>query len=318
MVRVSSGTAHVLGLNRIKCPVLPTTGYLLVGDTCLRDCGFCPRARSSRSRIDLLSRVTWPVFPLPEVVERICDAFAGGSIRRVCLQVTHDVKAWFKGRQVVAEIKRSCEVPVSVSCTATGLRDIEAWFENGADRFGLALDAAGEEIFTGTKAGSWERTLSLLYAAAKKWPGRISTHLIVGLGETEFEMIRILEDLVTRNIRVGLFAFTPVKGTRLEDLPPPPLPVYRRVQAAYYLMSKCGIDPGIFRFDDRGKLIDFGVSMERLKAFLSDGRAFQTAGCPACNRPYYNEKPGGTMYNYPRPLTAEEVQSAIGQLELPC
>ena len=37
-----------------------------------------------------------------------------------------------------------------------------------------------------------------------------------------------------------------------------------------------------------------------------NGQAFQTSGCPGCNRPYYNERPGRTMFNYPRPLTPEE------------
>jgi biotin synthase-related radical SAM superfamily protein len=43
---------------------------------------------------------------------------------------------------------------------------------------------------------------------------------------------------------------------------------------------------------------------------LADGRAFETSGCVACNRPYYNERPGQVPYNYPRPLTAGEQAAA--------
>jgi biotin synthase len=44
--------------------------------------------------------------------------------------------------------------------------------------------------------------------------------------------------------------------------------------------------------------------------------AYQTFGCPDCNRPFYNEKPNQTPYNYPRPLSEEErveaVNAAVG------
>jgi biotin synthase len=51
-----------------------------------------------------------------------------------------------------------------------------------------------------------------------------------------------------------------------------------------------------------------------LNDILQDGAAFQTSGCQGCNRPYYNERPGGVMYNYARPLSPEEAQAAIAEL----
>jgi biotin synthase-related radical SAM superfamily protein len=47
-----------------------------------------------------------------------------------------------------------------------------------------------------------------------------------------------------------------------------------------------------------------------------EGEAFETSGCADCNRPYYNEQPGGPLYNYPRPLTSEETQRAIQEMEI--
>jgi biotin synthase-related radical SAM superfamily protein len=47
-----------------------------------------------------------------------------------------------------------------------------------------------------------------------------------------------------------------------------------------------------------------------------DGEAFCTAGCPGCNRPFYNERPAGPMYNYPRPLTPAEVEAACSEMAL--
>jgi len=41
-----------------------------------------------------------------------------------------------------------------------------------------------------------------------------------------------------------------------------------------------------------------------------------TSGCPNCNRPYYNEKPSGPIYNYPRPLKKEEIAKVMLELDI--
>jgi len=51
-----------------------------------------------------------------------------------------------------------------------------------------------------------------------------------------------------------------------------------------------------------------------LEEALELGSPFQTSGCPGCNRPYYNEKPSGPIYNYPRSLTREEKTEIKKQL----
>jgi len=50
-----------------------------------------------------------------------------------------------------------------------------------------------------------------------------------------------------------------------------------------------------------------------VRVLLSSGEAFRTSGCKGCNRPFYNERPSGPMYNYPRPLTPDEAAEALGQ-----
>jgi biotin synthase len=139
----------------------------------------------------------------------------------------------------------------------------------------------------------------------------MGTHLIVGLGETEQEMSTILQEMVDRQITVGLFAFTPVRGTSWGKRQPPALASYRRIQAARYLMSigVCRVQD--FTFSTVGQLLSYGLNRQRLCELLADGRAFQTAGCPGCNRPYYNERPGRAVYNYPRPLYPKEIEAAI-------
>ena len=123
-------------------------------------------------------------------------------------------------------------------------------------------------------------------------------------------MIKLLALLVEEKIRVGLFAFTPLKGTRLAGNPPPLPQVYRRIQAAHYLL-RLGVIAGRDLSFREGNLLSLGLSKHELHGLLQDGTAFQTSGCPGCNRPYYNERPGGFIYNYPRPLSVAEVEQAL-------
>ena len=63
-------------------------------------------------------------------------------------------------------------------------------------------------------------------------------------------------------------------------------------------------------FNEQGQVI-VNVDSQEMKEILSSGKAFQVSGCIGCNRPYYNERPSGPMYNYPRPLDEDEIQKAI-------
>jgi len=114
----------------------------------------------------------------------------------------------------------------------------------------------------------------------------------------------------------SLVAFTPIPGTLLENEKQPRITEYRRIQTARHLILR-----GIARFedmnfDDNGVITDFGVSEETLTEIVRKGEPFFTSGCPNCNRPFYNEKPSGPIYNFPRKLTAKELLTTKKQLGL--
>ncbi|MCD6446521.1 hypothetical protein J7L49_07040, partial [Candidatus Bathyarchaeota archaeon] len=81
-IRVSLGSAIVIGLLDGKLDAAPTTAYILTyrNGKCIANCGFCPQARESKSRTDMLSRVSWPVFPTARVFEGIKKAVKKGLI----------------------------------------------------------------------------------------------------------------------------------------------------------------------------------------------------------------------------------------------
>jgi len=313
--RVSSGSAGVLGMLEIRQDAPPTTAYLMLGERCSRNCAFCTQARESRAQTAALSRVIWPGFPREEVIEAVGRAFREGKIVRACFQVTIS-RGYLEGAEkAISELAQHCPVPICASVVPRSPDDVAALLAAGAERVTIALDAACERVYLETKSGSWTETIALLELCAKLYPGRIGTHLIVGLGETEREIIERIQHMSDLGVSVGLFSFTPVSGTALAGRHPPELGKYRRVQLARWLVVNGLVRAEQFEYDEQTEALSgYGLPVARLRVLLADGEAFRTAGCPGCNRPYYNERPGGAMYNYPRPLTAEEAANEIGSL----
>jgi len=324
-IRVSTGTAIVLELLNGKLDAEPTTAYLMTykEGKCAANCGFCPQARGSKGSTELLSRVSWPTFPTASVINALGVEAWQDKIKRVCIQALNYPDVFVNLEALVKEIKKQAAVPVSVSCQPLNAVNIELLAKAGVDRLGIALDAATEALFDkvkGKDAGStygWENQFSLLSRAVAVFgEGNVSTHLIVGLGETEKEAAQMIQKCVNMSVLPALFAFTPIRGTRLENNSPPPLESYRRIQLSRFLMANGLVRYEDMHFDDDGKITSFGIVSQELKRIIEDGTPFLTCGCPDCNRPFYNEKPSGPIYNFPRETSKEEIEKIKKQLKL--
>jgi biotin synthase len=310
LINVSIGTASLLGLANAPMAVAPTTAYLMLGGRCLMNCAFCAQARQSQAGALNLSRVTWPEFELHEVLARLPAAVEQGAIRRACLQVTVTADAFEQTLEIVGAVRAVSGVPFDVAILPRDMAQVRRLLDAGVDHIGFGLDAACERVFRQVKGGNWARSLALIEETALSFPGHGAVHLIVGLGETEREMVERNQWAHDLGLEVGLFAFTPVRGTHLADQPPPGLATYRRMQAARWLIVHDRTRIEDMTFDaGSAQLVDLGAPLP------ADGEAFRTSGCPDCNRPFYNEQPGGPIYNYPRPLVAGEAEQAILELE---
>ena len=318
-IRISTGSAIVLGLLRGRLDAKPTTIYLLTcrNEKCSANCGFCPQARESKGRADLLSRVTWPIFPTRQVVDGIERATRDDSIKRVCIQTLNYPKVFNDVLLLVREIKSRNMVPISVSSQPLSPERLKALLEAGVNRISIPLDAATEKTFDKVKGQiiggpyRWERQRKALKEAVRVFgEDSVSTHLIVGLGETEKELCQTIQWCVDSGVYPGLFAFTPIPGTAFESNLPPSLSHYRRVQVAHYLLTHRKIRVKNMEFDNSGRLMNFGIAEKQLREVIETGEPFLTSGCPGCNRPYYNERPGGPLYNCPRQPWFEEIAEA--------
>jgi biotin synthase-related radical SAM superfamily protein len=308
LIKVSSGTLGVLGIVDSRLDAPPTTAYLMVGGRCSRDCGFCAQARNSTASAMALSRVNWPSWAQAEILDAVEMAYAEGRIQRCCLQVTVSRGALDRVREIAARLGH--RLPVSVSVVASPAQ-VKELLDAGAERVGLSLDAANEEAYRRVKGGDLHAALAIIQEAARLFPGRITTHLMVGLGETEEEMVRLMALLISWGVTPSLFAFTPIRGTAMQDEAPPPMDSYRRLQVARHLLMEGVSSVDDLSFSEQGRILSFGLPTSELEELMADGEAFQTSGCPGCNRPYYNEPPRGPLYNYPRPPTETEWRAAL-------
>lgn len=308
-IGVSSGTASVLGLKRIRLMEKPTTAHVLTGEDCVNRCAFCAQARGSESAPNHLSRVTWPRFTWERIRESLAPALSQGLFKRVCVQTVECPDSQGPALQFLERVREmSSEVLLSVAVAPVSVSRVKLLFDKGASNVGLPVDAASPEVYARVKGGSFERAWAVVEKAAEMWPGRISTHLIVGLGETEEDAVRFLARAKSAGVTVGLFAFTPVRGTPMERVPPPDVGRYRRVQLAAYFLKRGG-SVGKIELRD-GKIVGIDPDRPDLRAEMLSGKPFETSGCLYCNRPYYTERPGQVMMNYPRALTAPEAQEA--------
>ncbi|MHA2380255.1 MAG: radical SAM protein [Candidatus Thorarchaeota archaeon] len=319
-IRLSIGTAIQLGLEAGTLDPCFTTAFLMTHrDTkCNANCAFCPQARESTSSSDRLSRISWPEYSFDEVVARLEE---DNSFQRLCIQSLNYPAAVDDVSGIIGEIKTRTSLPISASIHPLDTAQMMRIRNAGASSLGVAFDACTPDLFDtvkGEKRGSpyrWELHLKALADALEVFgQGNVTTHLVIGLGETEKQAADFILAMYKMGISVGLFALTSVRGTALEKQEPPELSTYRRMQALRYLVSHGYVSENQVVSGSEGALqVEMDSSL--LRIILSSGEAFRTSGCKGCNRPFYNERPSGPMYNYPRPLTQEEVTDALAQLD---
>ncbi|MHA1743764.1 MAG: radical SAM protein [Candidatus Heimdallarchaeota archaeon] len=316
-IRASIGTAAVLGLEKILSTVPPTTAYFMLYTEghCLSNCGFCPQAYSSLSKSNSLSRVLWPVYELEQIITGLKKTSAK-SLKRICIQTINFPGAKEQILALLTEFqKNKFTLPISVCSFPVDQGFLMQMKERGVTRIGIAFDCATPTIFNLVKGISRGPTLSwalleeALEDAIDIFGNRfVSTHLIIGLGETEKEAVEFIQKFHDKGITIGLFAFTPVRGTALEHHPKPPLVSYRRIQLARFLITKNLSSIQNMSFTAEEKIQTFGVEKKKLNEVIASGKPFLTSGCPHCNRPFYNESPGKPLYNFPRAPTVAELE----------
>ncbi|MGB9857854.1 MAG: radical SAM protein [Dictyoglomaceae bacterium] len=308
-IGISYGSLEVLKTGRIK-EDSPKTLYLLTYGKCQNNCAFCSQARESNSNSLYLSRIIWPPIEDKELFSLLRER--GNFFKRICIQVTN-TKFWKENIKNLLLNLKIFNLPVSLSAPIENLKELDEFFELGVDRINISLDVVDKELFTKLKEKLWEERKKLLKEASKKYKGKITTHIIIGLGEKEKSALEIINELIKEEITIALFAFIPLPGTKLENKNPPDYLTYRKIQVITYLLKKNLINFKDLKFDERERLIIEEWWLRKAYPYFEE--IFLTMGCPHCNRPYYNESPRITPYNFPRLLKKEEISEIKKLLE---
>ena len=340
-VQLSTAAAITLGLmpgRMHRCGCTRCLNLLLTyPEGCRANCAYCGLARHREAERDYADRnfirVDWPAVPLQEIVATVADDGPATPFHRMCISmITHPrsdtdtvtvLKSW------TSRINPAT-VPVSIlsnptTMTATDVRRLK---ELGADIFTVALDAATPEIFDRTRGKgvssphSWAKYWEILAAARDIFgPQKFGAHIIVGMGETEWDVLTLVQQLVDMGGHSHMFCFFPEKGSLMDHLPATPRDQWRRVQLARYLIDYAQVRVEHMRFDEVGRITDFGILKPELDAIIDRGIAFRTSGCPgkiqedisACDRPY-GDSPPSNIASYPFQPAATDLRKIRHQL----
>jgi len=342
-VQMSTAAALTLGImsgRMYRCECTRCLNLLLTyPEGCRANCAYCGLARHREAERDYADRnfirVDWPAVPLDMTIDIVARAGDKTPFHRMCISmITHPrsdqdtvtvLKKW------TARIDPKM-LPVSILSNPTTMtrEDVQRLHELGADIFTVALDAATPEIFERTRGKgvqsphSWRKYWEILMDAREIFgPQKFGAHIIVGMGETEYHVLQLVQKLVDLGGHSHMFCFFPEKGSLMDHLPATPRGQWRRVQLARYLIDYRGMRVENMRFDESGRVVDYGIPESELRTIAGEGIAFRTSGCPgkfrddvsACDRPY-GDSPPSNIASYPFQPNKTDLRKIRSQLKI--
>ncbi len=288
---------------------------------CAANCAYCGLARKRPGTYQEKSfiHVEWPLYPMEEIVDAINKA--PSYVTRTCISMITNGKCKAHTLEMSRRLRDETALPVSILISPTILdpTDLIAMKACGADKIGVAIDLATPELFDAFRGKGvsgphkWNKYWEIAEAGVDVFgAGHVGAHLMVGMGETEKEMTSLMDRLWQMGIVNHLFSFFAEKGSILGHMPQPPWPTYLRIQLVRYLIEEGLVRFRDIGFDATGRIIDFGLTPDRIDEIVRSGTPFVTTGClgpdgkVACNRPFGNCLPDVRQWNYPYLPNPEE------------
>ena len=343
-VQMSTAAAITLGVTTgrmYRCSCTRCLNLLLTyPEGCRANCAYCGLARHREAERDYADRnfirVDWPAVPMEVVIDKVAADGENSPFHRMCISmITHPRS----DDDTVAVLKKWTEkidpdtIPVSIlsNPTTMGREDVKLLKDLGADIFTVALDAATPELFDRTRGKGvqsphkWSKYWEVLEDARDIFgPEKFGVHLIAGMGETEYEMLSVVQRVVDMGGHNHMFSFFPEEGSLMDHLPATPRDQWRRVQLGRYLIDYRGARVEQMKFDDAGRVTHFGLPAAELEDVIQAGVAFRTSGCPgkvaedvsACDRPY-GDSPPSDIASYPFQPDKKDIKKIRKQLGIP-
>ena len=305
--KMSHATAISLGLikGRMYRGAVNRCVNLLVhyGEGCTANCAYCGLAsrRPGTFMEKSFINVDWPVYSMEKIIQAINNAPA--YVKRTCISMITNGKCRQSTLDMAKQLKKGTSLPISVLVAPTIINEeyLITLKDTGIDKIGIALDLAAPDLFDKYRGKGvsgpheWDYYMKVLHSGLEVFGHpNVGAHLMVGMGETEKEVVALMAKLWKMGVINHLFSFFPEKGSAMEDHCRPPWPAYLRIQLARYLIEKNMTGFEDMRFNHLGEIIDLGIEQQLLRETINLGTPFMTTGCTdpdgrvACNRPFGN------------------------------
>ncbi len=297
---------------------------------CLADCGYCGLARTRPGTYGEKSfiRVEWPLVNTDLLVERMVQY--ADKMTRLCIsQVTHG-RSHQDTLIITKKIVSKIDTPLSILIAPPVLNRerLQEYKDMGVDMIGVGLDAVTEKVFrqhrTDVPNGSlkWDNYWGIINISRDIFgPWKVNAHTVVGLGESDKDMIDMFFLLKEKQIFPYLFSFNPEPDSRMGDWDKADIKRWRRMQLVKHLIEKYGLRPDAITFDEKGNIVKLDVDDNKISdviGHLDEGIPFMTNGCPGpdgevgCTRPYGSYKPSEQYRDFPfRPASDDVTQIRI-------
>lgn len=303
---------------------------------CRSDCSYCGLARTRPGNYEDKSfiRVEWPLVETDRLVERM--ARFEEKLTRLCISMVTNGRAYPDTIDITQRIRSRVATPLSILVAPPTLNRerLEAFKEAGVDMIGIGLDAVTEDLFrrhrTNVPSGgglSWDKYWEVVADSRELFgPWKVNCHTLVGLGETDHDLVSLFTTLRDRQVYSYLFCFNPEPDSRLADHPKSPLRRWRRMQLAKHLVEEEGFQLDDFAFDEAGALTrvpgDPSAAGDIVRDAVESGVPFMTDGCPGpngepgCTRPYGSYGPAEPFRDFPFPPNNDDMTAIRGELAL--
>lgn len=298
---------------------------------CFSDCAYCGLARTRPGNYEDKSfiRVDWPLLETDLVVERMSKYEE--KLTRLCISMVTHGFAFRDTLDITERIAAKIKTPLSILVAPPTLNydRLKEFKAAGVDMIGIGLDAVTEEVFfnrrTDVPQGGlrWDNYWDVINWSREIFgPWKVNCHTLVGIGETDKDLIELFLELKSRQILSYLFCFNPEPDSRLGEYPKSSITRWRRIQLVKSLLEEYGLNGSKIQIDDAGAIYQLNASQNDILKVVNSGLPFMTNGCPGengepgCTRPYGSYRPSEEYRDYPFRPNESDLGVILQQLNL--
>jgi len=285
---------------------------------CLSDCGYCGLARTRPGAYEEKSfiRVDWPLVDTDQLINRMAEHEK--KLTRLCISMVTHGSAYRDTVDITRRLREKVNTPLSILVAPPTLNKdkLQHFKDLGVDMIGVGLDAVTERTFrqhrTDVPNGSlrWDNYWNIINESRRIFgPWKVNIHTVVGLGESDKDLVEMFYYLKDNEILPYLFSFNPEPDSRMGDVPKASITRWRRIQLVKHLIEKYELAPEAISYDVNNGISKIHVKENSIATAIDSldaGIPFMTNGCPSeggeeagCSRPYGSYRPSESFRDFP-------------------